>query len=133
MPVLIDGYNFLHAFRDSRWGSPAVGRAMICRLLGDWSAATREVVTIVFDGMRPEDPVADQLGDPRITVHYSGGARIADAMIAELIAASSAPRRLQVVSSDREVQRSAQRREAGVVPSLEFCARLVRDLQAAAN
>jgi len=130
MPVLVDGYNLLHALRDSRWGTPAVGRAMLCKLLGDWSAATGEPVTIVFDGNRPEDAVAGQLGDPRIAVHYSGGTRNADVLIGEVVGASSAPRRLLVVSSDREVQRSARRREALVTTSQEFCGRMMRDLQA---
>lgn len=127
MPVLIDGYNLMHAAQASPHGSELIGRGLLCRLLGEWSQRCGEPVTIVFDGAAPTPGLAEQIGDPRITVRYSAD-RSADALIAELIAASSAPRRLLVVSSDHEVQRAAKRRGASVAESPAFVARMKRDL-----
>lgn len=128
MPIIVDGYNFTFAWRDSLAGDEAAGRAAICRLLGDWSDATGEQVTVVFDGVEPDRPLATQLGDPRIRVFYSGGQMTADNRIAQLVAASTDPRRLLVVSSDHEVQRSALRREAQVADSEAFSRRMSSDI-----
>ncbi|MCK6483099.1 MAG: NYN domain-containing protein [Phycisphaerae bacterium] len=127
MPVLVDGYNLMHAAQASPHGSELTGRGLLCRLLGDWSQRRGEAVTIVFDGAAPAPGLAEQLGDSRITVRYSAD-RTADALIAEQIAASSAPRRLLVVSSDREVQRAARRRGAAIAESPAFVAQMMREL-----
>lgn len=133
MPVIVDGYNFMHALRDSRWGSAATGRTTVCRLLGEWSEVSGQAVTVIFDGVSPSPAVIGQVSDPRIRVDYSGGQRTADAAIGELILRSSAPRGTLVVSSDHEVQRSARRRDAQTLDSADFCARVHRDLDQSAR
>lgn len=127
MPVLIDAYNLLHAWQTDPSAPEGLGRAMLCRLLGDWCERRGERVTMVFDGAAPPQKLAAQLGDTRIQIMYAAP-RNADAVIAELLAQSSAPRRLLVVSSDHEVQRSAKRRQAAFTDSMPFAERLLREL-----
>lgn len=131
MPLLVDGYNLMHALQASRWGDDRTGRARLCRLLGDWSDARGERVTVVFDGTRPPGALANQIADPRIDVIYSD-AQTADVVLAEWLAACSAARRVLVVSSDHEVQRAARRRDAAFERSEDFADRLARDLRDAA-
>ena len=119
--LLIDGNNLMHALRKA--GADA-GRGMLCRLLGDLPAG-RERVCVVFDGPPPSRDLAGQLSGDRIEVHYSGP-RKADEIIAEEIAADSAPRRLTVVSTDRQVRRQARRRRCRVRLSEEFAELLLR-------
>ncbi|KPK80530.1 MAG: hypothetical protein AMJ81_11950 [Phycisphaerae bacterium SM23_33] len=78
---------------------------------------------VVFDGRPPEQ--AEQAGGERIEVHYSGR-RNADEIIAEHIAANTAPRRLTVVSTDREIRRAARRRRCKTQSSEEYAAALIR-------
>lgn len=127
MPVLIDAYNLLHAWQADPSAPEGLGRAMLCRLLGDWSARRGKRVTAVFDGAAPPKELAAQLGDARIQIVYAAP-RTADAVIADLVGQSSAPRRLLVVSSDHEVQRAAKRRQAAFTDSVPFAERLLRDL-----
>jgi predicted RNA-binding protein with PIN domain len=127
MPVLVDGYNLLHATRQyeevADWG-----RQQLCRLLIEWAQRKREEVVLVFDGVAPSGALAEQLHGKGIGVIYSGGSRSADALIAEMIEASTAPRRLLVVSSDRQVQRAARRRRCRRVGSPVFLAGVVKAL-----
>ena len=119
MRVLIDGYNLLHVAH-GREETAGIGRQRFCRLLAQWSKSTGHDITVVFDGTRPPEPLAGQLHDPDVEVMYSGGGRTADDVIAERIRASSAPRRLLVVSSDRAVRRSARKRRCLQAGSPEF-------------
>ena len=116
MPVIIDGNNLLHAPKPPALaGLDELG---LCRALGRtmWG---REGVRIVCDGdpgplNRPASPVGG------IELVYAGANRSADAVIEQLVAADTAPRRLLVVSTDRRVQRAAQRRRARAWDSERF-------------
>ncbi len=109
MPILVDGFNLLHA---ARAVGPAIdlGQLRLCELLGQWSRLTGESVTIVFDGMPPPAGYAEQLCRTGITVQHSGTNRTADDWIIEAIQQSTAPRRLIVVSTDRQIRQAARRR-----------------------
>lgn len=120
--VLVDGNNLTYALRDV--GPEGAGRSMLCRLLGEFAARTGLAVAVVFDGAAPAGNLARQIADARIAVHYSGH-RSADEVLAELIAAHSAPRSLTVISTDHDVQRHARHRRCHVVASAAFAARLV--------
>jgi predicted RNA-binding protein with PIN domain len=128
MPVLIDGYNLLHAARESKRASLDIGRFQLSRMLGDWSAIRNETVTVVLDGAAPPAGLASQLSDPRIVTVYAGR-MTADERIAELLAADSAARRICVVSSDREVQMAARRHRATSVKSEAFFEAVCRELK----
>lgn len=128
MPVVIDGNNLLHAARDAEDPDRLVGRSMMCDRLGAWARRRREQVHVVFDGPAPSAPLAGQIGHPAIQTTYSGAGVSADAVVNDIIQTTSAPRRLVVVSSDREVARAAKRRRAIAIRSDEFWASVRRDL-----
>lgn len=133
MVVLIDGYNLLHAARVSRRGSPDLGRFLLCRMLGDWSAVTGHRVVVVFDGSGPPEPLGRQLNDPRVEVIQSGRDRIADDEMDEFLRRYSGARDSLVVSSDRAIQRSAKRRQAGCIRSEDFFERAATEIARAAQ
>jgi predicted RNA-binding protein with PIN domain len=85
-------------------------------------------VHVVFDGPAPPPPLAQQIAHPAIRVSYSGAGVSADAVLNNIIESDSAPRRLVVVSSDREVASAARRRRARDVRSDEFWRAVRRDL-----
>ena len=127
MPYLIDGNNLIYALADA---GRQVGRGGLCKLLALLPA--RESVTVVFDGPPPPEPMARQIEQTGITVQYSSG-RPADEAIIEHIGANSAPRRLAVVSTDREIRRSARRRRCKSVTSEDFAILLERLTQPPAH
>jgi len=114
MPFVIDGNNLIYALADA---GRDVGRAGLCKLLAPLLA--RGPVTAVFDGPPPPGPMARQIELTGITVNYSRG-RPADEVIIEHIQANSAPRRLTVVSTDREIRQAARRRRCKSVTSQDF-------------
>lgn len=127
MPVIIDGYNLLHAARGYDEDGD-LGRGQLCQLLGRWGRAAQQEVLVVFDGSAPPEPLGRQLHGVGIEVIYSGPGRSADDLVVERIDASSAPRRLVVVSSDRQVRRGARRRRCPQVHSADFFEQVLRVL-----
>ncbi len=138
VPLLIDGNNLLHALAKA---GRAVSRSGLCRLLGELAGGGRKVsrgrlmparslgtVRVVFDGRPPAGALAEQVADERIDVVFSGR-RSADEVIAESIAADSAPRRLTVVSTDRAIRKAARRRRCKVALSEDFAEELLRLLE----
>lgn len=115
MPYVIDGNNVAYALGDAGLDT---GRQRLVGLLLPL-ADSGQKVTIVFDGPRPPPGLAQQIAQEPIEVLYSQH-RTADAIILEIIAANSAPRRLIVVSSDRELQQAARRRQCVVIRSSNF-------------
>lgn len=120
MPVLIDGYNFLHmlGWIDSRRGPKALEEARwrLLRFLASvLSPAQRTETTVVFDAANPPPFAARCLQAGGITVRFAVGYRSADELLEELIEAARGPRRYVVVSSDRRVQRAALRRQMEAV------------------
>ena len=120
MPYLIDGNNLIYALADA---GRQVGRAGLCNLLAPLLA--RGPVTVVFDGPSPPESMARQIEQTGVTVQYSSD-RPADEVIIEHIRANSAPRRLAVVSTDREIRTSARRRRCQSVTSQDFAILLER-------
>lgn len=131
MPVLIDGNNLMYAARaieDHDW---EIGRATVCARLAQWSRRRRDRVCIIFDG-RPPRGTGGASGGPRaeeLLVRFSGAGVSADSVLIEQIQRDSAPRRLIVVSTDREVSRAAKRRRARSMRSEDFWRHLLRDLE----
>ena len=119
VPLLIDGNNLMHALAGA---GVEVGRAGLCRLLERARLDFRRV-HVVFDG-----PPRGQIAAGAVQVTYSGQ-RSADDILAECIAADTAPRRLTVVSTDHQVRRAARRRRCRTETSESFARRLVRALR----
>ena len=132
MAMLIDCYNVLHAPMPPMLAGLDV--AGLCRALGRtrWCRSGASVV-VVADG------VANPLGTPTSPVDavelvYSGGStsqggRNADDVIIGRIRSHTAPKRLTVVSSDREIRAAARQRRCTSWSSEDFVARLCSQLR----
>ncbi len=64
-----------------------------------------------------------------IQFKFSGQAQSADTLILDLVSASNSPKRLVVVSSDREIQVLARRRRCQIIDADRFLAQLTHDHQ----
>jgi len=141
MPLLIDTYNVLHTVGILPPDLAGIDAQGLIELLVE-SRYRHEKTTLVCDGVptpparpggaagagagdRPNDRRASQFSI--ITIRYSGHGRPADDLIGQLVQASSAPRRLIVVSSDHAVQRAAKKRRCPTLTSQEFLQQLVYD------
>ena len=127
MPLIVDADNVLHVTGVLPPSLAGIEGAELIAMIAA-SRYSGESVTLVFDGT-PRTRVRDAAGGT-IDVLFSGGGRTADEVIDAAVRSSTAPRRLTVVSSDREVRRSARRRNCPVIKSDQFLARLVEDVEA---
>ena len=128
MPILIDGYNLMHAagLMQPRFGPGGLEKArraligMLGGALGDEAART----TVVFDArVRPESARKESEQSPAaqgIRVEFATDEEDADARIEKLIRLDSAPKQLTVVSSDARLRTAAKRRGAKPVDCEEF-------------
>ena len=130
MAIIVDGYNVLHTAKWLASGWKGVGRAELCKLLGQLSQVTGEKVTVVFDAAPPKR--GPGIGKELMAeVVFSGHGRKADDVIIKMINESSGPRDLTVVSSDREIRAAAKRRGCKVRPAGEFIQASARQLGSA--
>lgn len=131
MPLLIDGYNLLHAsgIMGRGIGPGGLERSRLA-LLNFLAASIDEAelprTTVVFDANNAPRGLPRSVRHRGITVQYASKYESADEMIEELIRLDSAPRRLIVVSGDNRIQRAARRRRAKAVASDVWYAELVR-------
>ena len=125
MPLIIDCYNLLHATKPA--GLAGLDESGLCRLLG--SSVWREKrIVVVCDG------TADPLGlnestEPDVELVYAGRGQTADDLIINMIARDSAPKRLTVVSSDRQIRKAARLRRAKSVTSEQFLRELPKSIR----
>jgi len=119
VPYVVDGNNLLHAL--AAVGAD-VGRGGLCGLLEPLAKAER--VEVVFDGHSPREGVARPIARGAVRVTFSGG-RSADDVVLERVDNATAPRRLTVVSTDREIRRGARRRRCRGVTSEQFARQLL--------
>ncbi len=116
MPLIVDCYNVLYAPMPASLAG--LDEAGLCRALAR-SVWRGQRVVVVCDGLvKPHGPDVSPVEG--VELRYSGRGRSADDVIVELVDADSAPRRLTVVSSDRQVQKAARRRRCRVVSSEDF-------------
>ncbi|HID22081.1 MAG TPA: hypothetical protein EYP14_06730, partial [Planctomycetaceae bacterium] len=94
---------------------------LLNRLLVGLSDAELERTTVVFDASQAGVPGTRSFRLHGLTVVFAADA---DEEIERLIAAHSAPRRLQLVSDDRRLQKAARRRRATVLSCDAFLRRL---------
>ncbi|MCE2883008.1 MAG: NYN domain-containing protein [Planctomycetaceae bacterium] len=121
MPIVIDTYNVTETVGVLPPELAGVDAEGLARLIAA-SRFRHEAVLLVCDG-RPRS--AARFG--RIVIEGSAGHGSADARIAAIVRAHSAPRTLTVVSTDREVARTARARGAATWTSAEFLGFLVDD------
>lgn len=110
MPFLIDGYNLLRSVQRLD-GFAELTDAQLCRCVADFLRAVRQRGTVVFDGIGPPDK-RELMGVKGLDICFSGERTDADTIIEQRIAASTAPKHLIVVSSDRRLRTAATRRKA---------------------
>lgn len=130
MPLLIDGYNLLHAAGLARrrygpGGLEKARRSLLAFLAGSLGAEASEA-TVVFDAASPPAGAAPQAEYQGITVLFAASHADADSLIEELIRSSSAPKQLTVVSGDHRVEQAARRRRARAITSEAFLEQLRR-------
>jgi predicted RNA-binding protein with PIN domain len=125
--TIIDGNNLLWALHDALDEREVTTELELCRVLSWYFALTDEPGVVVFDGAGPADRSAfDTMMN--LEVVFAGFHHDADSVIEEKLKASTAPRRLTVVSSDRRLRKAAAGRKAAAVKSEEFWERLRKEL-----
>lgn len=131
MPLIVDCYNVLHATMPPMLAGLDEGG--LCRALARTTWARGAYggggggITVVADG-RPKPLRAAESPVPEVDLVFAGSHRSADDLIIQLINQHSAPRRLTVVSSDRQIRAAARRRKARDLPSDDFIDKLVHQL-----
>ena len=111
MPFIIDGYNLLHFIRKSDEDFESITDVALCHILDKFLKLVRDSGQLVFDGIGTPDKTGfDNMTN--IEVIFSGRDIEADTVIENKISANTAPKRLNVVSSDRRLRRAARSRKA---------------------
>ena len=127
MPLLIDVNNVLHVVGVLPPELAGIDLEELGELVAD-SRYRREDVVFVCDGKpRRHRTTTD------VKVLFSGAGVSADDVIIRLVGRSTAPRRLTVVSSDREIATNVRRRRAKTISAESFLATLAEDARAAAR
>ena len=117
--IIIDGYNLLHSIQKTDEDFESITDVQLCHIVSRFLKLTGKRGEVVFDGTGPPDKSGfDNIS--KLEVFFAGLATDADTVIEDKIGASTAPRRLTVVSSDREVRDAARRRKAVSVKSEVF-------------
>lgn len=119
MPLIIDGHNLRWSIQKEGEDFESITDLQLCYIVGRYLKLTGEKGEIVFDGTGPSDK--SRFGDiSNLEVSFAGLATDADTVIGDKIKASTAPKRLTIVSSDRKVQAAARARKATVVKADVF-------------
>jgi predicted RNA-binding protein with PIN domain len=132
MPLVIDGYNLLHASgilgRGVGPGSLERSRGALLNFLAE-SLDPRELAdtTVVFDAREAPPGLPRAIAHRGIRVRFAPPGSDADQEIEALVAAHTSPRRLTVVSSDHRLHRAARRRRAKAIDSDRWYAAVLRD------
>jgi predicted RNA-binding protein with PIN domain len=124
---IVDGYNLLHACRRKPGLLPAAEHEARARLIELLSAMARRESTkarVFFDGTGSGVRAGD-LAAPGIRVTFCGPIReSADAAILGIVEESNHPRKLTVISDDREVAQACRLAGARTLSSREVAAKL---------
>ncbi len=127
MVVIIDGHNLLQSIQKTFEDFDSLTAVRLCQIISRYLKQVRENGEIVFDGTGPKDKSEfDNISN--LEVFFAGQGSDADTVIEDKIKASTAPKRLTVVSSDRRLQKAARARKATVVKSQVFWSNLCRQL-----
>jgi hypothetical protein len=125
--LIIDGTNLLHAIYNIAGDSEAISDIGICKAASDFLRLTGEKGEIIFDGTGPPDKTGfDNIAN--LEVSFAGLGTDTDTVIEDKIRASTAPKGLTIVSSDRRLRKAARARKATSVKSEIFWADLQKKL-----
>ncbi len=124
---IIDGHNLLHTVLKVEEASEATGDVGLCRVVGRYLSLIGRPGVIVFDGIGPPDKSGfDEVGN--LEVLFSGRSPDADSVIEDKIIASTAPKRVTVVSSDRRLRKAARARKCTSLKSEVFWENMQKQL-----
>ena len=124
---VIDGYNLRHAIHKAEEDSELIGHLELCMVVSRYLKLIGREGEMVFDGAGPPDKSGfDSVGN--LEVVFAGVGADADTVIEDKISASTSPKRLTVVSSDRRLRRAAQRRRCNSLKSKAFWDNVQREL-----
>jgi len=124
---LIDGYNLLHVVLKAEESSGAANDLELCRVLSRYLVQIGTPGVIIFDGAGPPDKSGfDDLQN--LEILFAGLGADADSAIEDKISASTAPKRLTVVSSDRRLRKAARARKCTSLKSEAFWENVRRQL-----
>jgi len=116
---IIDGHNLLHSIVKIGEDAESISDVQLCYVVGRYLKAIGETGQIVFDGTGPQDKSRfDNIEN--LEVFFAGMGNDADTLIEDKIRASTAPKRLSMVSSDRRLRDAARARKATIVKSQVF-------------
>ena len=125
--VIVDGHNLLHTVCKLE-EYKSVGDVQLCRIVGRYLKQVGEKGEIVFDGTGPRDKSGfDNVTNLEVT--FAGQGADADTVIEGRIKASTGPRRLTGVSTDRRLRVAAQKRRATIVKSHVFWSDVQKQLR----
>lgn len=116
---IIDGHNLLHTIFKSEGDSGAITDVGLCKILSRYFTLTAEQGAIIFDGIGPPDK-SGFYDISNVEILFAGRGTDADTVIEGKISASTAPKKLTIVSSDRRLRAAARMRKATSVKSDVF-------------
>lgn len=131
MQYIFDGHNLLFAVRGSgeQFASLSVEATtqFLCHILEEYLILKKSRGILFYDGEGPMDKQFFN-GFSRLNVEFSGDYYEADDFVEGEIEASSAPKQLIVVSSDRKIRNTARRRRATSLASLDFWFDVIKEI-----
>ena len=122
MPTLVDAYNVLHVVGVLPPDLAGIDLEELAELIGS-SRYRGDSTILVCDGT----PKPHRVATAGVDVMFAGPGVKADDAIMRFVKRSSAPRRLRVVTSDREILHATRRRRANVIRSETFLEQLAED------
>ncbi|MFH1719865.1 MAG: NYN domain-containing protein [Planctomycetota bacterium] len=124
---IIDGHNLLYAIRKVEEDSEEVSDVELCRTVGEYFKQIGGTGEIIFDGTGPPEKTGFE-NIVGLEVSFAGLGTDTDTIIEGRISASSAPKGLTIVSTDRRLRKAAQVRKATSVKSEIFWAGLQKHM-----
>ena len=126
--IIVDGHNLLWAVQKLSEDFKSISDLQLCYIISRYLKLTGEKGEIIFDGTGPRDKSEfDNISN--LEVFFAGLATDADTVIEDKIRASSAPRRLTIVSTDRRLRDAARARKATAIKSEVFWSNLQKRLK----
>ena len=125
--IIIDGYNLI---RQSGYLSNLdlqdiqLGREALIDMLAAYKKIKAHRITVVFDGTRAPDLARERDRQKGIAILFSHNGETADAVIKKM--AGGEKQKALVVSSDRDILRSANSSGAATINAIDFESRLIQ-------
>jgi len=124
---IIDGHNLLHSIMKTEDEFGGISDVELCRAVGEYLRQIGETGEIIFDGTGPPEKAGFE-NIRGLEVYFAGIGTDTDTIIEDKISASSAPKGLTIVSTDRRLRKAAQVRKATSIRSEVFWANLQKHM-----